>query len=134
MTHLHLKAAAALIACMILTGFLVSVLNMRHVVEKNIVPSTTVITPIPTVTLRDNFKKGTHTITGSIIVPNACVTPAVMATSTTQNILIAVSLANDTDICLETPTAASFKTTIIAPANLPIIVTINGVPATTTPL
>ena len=88
----------------------------------------------PTVVLNNAFKKGLHTISGSIEAPNACSLVSASATvvenaSGTQSILVAISLQKDEGICLQVPTRINFKTTISAPANLPITATVNGFPA-----
>ncbi len=139
MINRHFKIVTALIGCIILASFLVSVLHTRDNAEKAKPVAVVLSMPIPSVALRDTYKKGTHAITGSIVVPDACTTPTVIAslqgaTSTTESILIAVSFPLDTDICLETQTAVSFKTTLVAPAGLPITATVNGTLATTTSL
>jgi hypothetical protein len=92
---------------------------------------------VPSVVVRDVFKKSVHTLTGSIEMPNACTTLSVEASvqgnaSTTEYILIAISMPDDAGICLQLPTNRDFNTTLSASADLPIIVTVNGAPATTT--
>lgn len=134
MNHTRFWFAAAIIAVVIIVGFVLSVPHTRDVPETSLLSVTPVI---PSVVVRDVFKKGVHTITGSIEAPNACTTISVEASvqgnaSTTENILVAISMPEDAGVCLQLPTNRDFKTTLSAPADLPIIVTVNGAPATTT--
>jgi len=83
--------------------------------------------------------KGVHTITGSLVAQNACTTVLAEATlvgdaSSTQNILVAISMPKDSGICLQKETTLKFSTTITAPARLPIVLQVNEVLATTTAL
>ena len=136
MNHMRLWASAAIIALVILVAFALSVPHTRNVGEKFSPPAET--TSVPPVTLHDSFKKGVHTITGSVEAPNACAAVSVSAAlagsaSSTQSIVVAISLQSDSGVCLQLPTQMNFQATLPAPASLPITVTVNGSPATTTP-
>lgn len=136
MSHKRLWVSAAIIAFVILIAFVLSVPHTRNVGEKF---SPLIETAsVPSVTLHDSFKKGLHTISGSLVAPNACAPVSASATlagnaSSTQSILIAISLQTDSGVCLQMPTQMNFQTTISAPASLPIMATVNGSPASTTP-
>ena len=89
------------------------------------------------VIVSDSFKKGTHTITGSIEVRNACVGVAAEASvqgDPTQpaGILIAVTRTPTEGICLELPTKVTFQKKVSAPKGTPISATVDGKPASTT--
>ena len=136
MNHTRLWVVAAIIALIVIAGFALSVPHTRDVavtVSKQATPAS-----IPVVTLQDAFKKNLHTITGSIEAPDACIIVTAVATvtgaaSSTQKILVAVSMPSDTGgVCLQLPTLMNFKTTVSAPAGLPLIATVNGVLASTT--
>jgi len=132
---MRLWASAGIIATVILIAFALSVPHTRDVAVK-LLP--TVAPIVPTVTLHDAFKKGLHTILGSIKAPNACTPVSASASlvgnaSSTQSILVAISMQSDSGICLQVPTLVNFKTTVSAPANLPITATVNGSLASTTP-
>ncbi|MBI4088813.1 hypothetical protein HY415_01830 [Candidatus Kaiserbacteria bacterium] len=132
MSHKRLWVAAAIISFFILAGFMFSVPHTRDIAQVPIQESAPVI---PSVTLRDIFKKGVHTITGSVEAPNACTTVTALASlrsgaSGAGGIEVAITLSNGTGVCLELPTQISFSTTIAAPAGAPITATINGVTAT----
>ncbi len=136
MNHTRLWVVAAIIALIVIAGFALSVPHTRDVavtVSKQATPAS-----IPVVTLQDAFKKNLHTITGSIEAPDACIIVTADATvtgaaSSTQKILVAVSMPSDTGgVCLQLPTLMNFKTTVSAPAGLPLIATVNGVLASTT--
>ena len=94
---------------------------------------------VPTVELRDVFKKGMHTISGSLIAPDACSSASAEAVlqgnaSSTEGILVEISLPETSGICLQLPTRVTFQSTLAAPADLPITATVNGIAATTTGL
>ena len=128
--------AAAIIALAVIIGFALSVPHTRDASQ----PMTTQnAVPIPSVTVHDDFKKGFHTITGSLEVPDACTTIAAHASvtgtaSSTEKILIAISMPKDTEVCLHIPTTENFSITISAPAHTPITTTINGSSTSTTVL
>ncbi len=136
MNHTRLWVVAAIIALIVIAGFVLSVPHTRDVTVT--VSSQATPASIPVVTLQDAFKKNLHTITGSIEAPDACVIVTANATvtgtaSSTQKILVAVSMPSDTGgVCLQLPTLMNFKTTINAPEGLPLVVTVNGVVASTT--
>lgn len=136
MNHMRLWAAAGIITLIVVLGFMLSVPHTRDAALP--------LTPqaeaaVPSVMLRDSFKKGVHTITGSILMPNACATLAADAimtgsASSTQAIVVEITTENDTGVCLQIPVAANFSVTIPAPASLPITATVNGSVASTSVL
>ncbi len=137
MSHKRLLVAATIIACVILAGFALSVPHTRDIVEKTSPQPAT--TPTPSVALHDAFRRGTHTITGSVEAPTPCTSLSASATTTgtassTTGILVAVLMPADTGICLQQSTVLDFSATVAAPANLPITATVNGITATTTAL
>lgn len=132
MSHTRLWIAVAIIALVVLVSFVLSVPHTRDVQEGPVLES---IAKIPSVTLQDIFKKGLHTITGSIETPNACTVVSADASiigdaSSTESILVAISMPDDAGTCLQLPTPVTFKTTISTLADLPLTVTVNGVTAT----
>ena len=135
MSHKRLWAASAIIALVVIVGFALSVPHTRDVAKTSSSENKTAI--VPRVTLHDVFKKGVHTITGSLDAPNACasvnaIVSPVTDSSGTVGILVELSLPEDTGVCLQVTTRESFSTTISAPARLPITATVNGSPASTT--
>jgi hypothetical protein len=136
MSHKRLLVSAAIIAFVVFVSFTISVPRTRDIEVKSSLPAET--TDVPSVTLRDSFKKGLHTISGWIEAPNACTAISASATlsgaSSTESILIEIFTQSDSGVCLQVPTRTSFETTISAPVNLPITVTVNGSPATATSL
>ena len=131
MSHRRLWAAGGIIALAIIAGFMLSV---PHTQDAPLPPSSvTVSAGVPTVVLRDVYKKGVHTITGSLLAPNACGTVSATATATDEpGIVVAISLEADEGVCLQIPTRAPFSTTVAAPQGVPITATVNGAQATTT--
>lgn len=137
MRHTHLWAAAAILASIILASFVFLVPHTHDGVSTTLLPTT--VPSVPTVALRDVFKKGIHIITGSLETPNVCTGVTVDATltgtaSSTQNILLAISMPNDSGICLQEKSTTQFSTTITAPQDSSLVVTVNGISATTTNL
>ncbi len=137
MRHSRLWLAATIIALALIIGFVLSVPRTRDVGDTALPRSVDV--SVPSVALRDSFKKGVHTITGSIEAPNACTVVSANAlflneASSTESILLEISLPEDSGVCLQIPTSISFSAAVNAPADLPIAVTVNGAPATTTAL
>ena len=62
--------ATFILAGVVFIGFAISVPHAHDVVQmKTASPAATVV---PAVTLHDSFKKGVHTITGSLAAPNVC--------------------------------------------------------------
>lgn len=136
MSQKRLWIAAAIIGAFIIVGFLISV---PHTTPDSMSASPFEATPVPSVALRDSYKKGQHTITGSVMASTACAAVTAEATlqevaSSTGRIVVALSLSTDTGVCLQLPTPFGFSVTLAAPAALPISVTVNGVEASTTAL
>ena len=134
MNYTRLGAAAAIIALVVVGGFILSVPHTTRDTKTSVeVPPAST----PTVSLRDVFKKGVHTITGSLTAPNACAAISTTVTlqgtaSSSQGILIQIAMPTDSGICLQVPTVETFQSTLTAPAHLPFTVMVNGMVATTT--
>lgn len=138
MSHKRLLVVAAIVASAVVASFLFSVPRTGDVSApaeearvENLVP--------PAVSLRDSFKKGVHTITGSVETPDACATASAQAllegdAPENQHIVIAISLEESEGVCLELPTRVGFSATLTAPAGVPLSATVNGAVATTTAL
>ena len=132
---MRLWASAGIIAVIILVGFVLSVPHAREVPSSSANASAATSTPM--VTVHDSYRKGVHTITGSVLAPDACTPVSVEAmveggVASPQGILLALTMRGDTGVCLEVPTRINISTTILAPASLPISVTVNGAAASTT--
>lgn len=135
MSHTRLWAAAAIIASAVAAGFLFSVPRTGDVAPAEELE--TAGPASPAVSLRDSFKKGVHTITGSVEVPDACTIASAQAllegdAPEAQRIVVAISLEESEGVCLELPTRVGFSATVAAPAKTPLSATVNGVAATTT--
>lgn len=136
MSHTRLWIAAAIIATAIGISFLSYVPHTSDIAlpEEEVGTKSLVAPPVA---LRDSFKKGVHTITGSVEAPDACATAIAEASlegdaTTTRRIVVAISLVESEGVCLELPTRVLFSTTLAAPAGIPLAATVNGVAATTT--
>jgi len=137
MSKMRLRAAALIIAAVIIGGFALSVPHARDATPHSTMGAETAA--VPRVTLHDSFRKGTHTITGSLEVPNACMSVAVQASlqgdaSSTESIIVAISLPEEAGVCLQVPTEADFSVQIQAHADVPLSATVNGALASTTVL
>lgn len=137
MNHTRFWIASGIIALAIILGFVLSVPHTRDLPQE-VVPEAAA-SEIPSVTLRDSYKKGVHTITGSLIAPNACANTTATAqlegnASSTERIVINITLSADTNLCLQLPTRVTFSTSIAAPPRLPISSIVNGRAASTTAL
>lgn len=136
MHHTRLWAAAAIIALVVIGGFALSVPHTRDIAQRAADQSTPATTT-PSVILHDRYAKGTHTLTGSLMVSNACTMVSADATpvgdaSTTTSILLSLSVPTDTGVCLQLPTKATFSASARAPEGVPIQVMVNGSVASTT--
>lgn len=134
MNHTRLWISAVIITFVVVVGFMLSVPHTSDVVRT---PTNTAATSVPQVTLHDVFKKGMHTITGSLSAPNACTVvtataAAIGSASSTESIRVAISMTEDIGVCLQLPTSKSFSTTVAAPVHLQITATVNDSLATTT--
>ncbi len=134
MSRAHLWISAGIIALVVFVAFALSVPHTHDVAMEK---SSLATSSVPVVTLHDAYKRGTHTISGSITVPNAC-TPVLASASlvgdasSTQSILVALTLQSDSGICLQLPTSVAFQTTLVAHASLTISASVNGAVASTT--
>lgn len=133
MFQTRLWAAALIIAAIIIGGFALSVPRAREVSEPS---AATSALAAPAVTLHDSFKKGVHTIAGSVLAPDVCTTvsatAAVSGGASDTAIAIDIVMPPDPEVCLEEPSAAPFSVSIEAPANVPITASVNGLAASTT--
>ena len=130
---MRLWTAAAIIAAVVIGSFILSVPRATDVARA---PGLSTATTTPAVTLRDTYRKGVHTIAGTVTAPNACGHASAESTlaSSTNSIMVAISLAVDDGVCLQLSTPISFSTTVTAPAHLPLTATVNGAVASTTVL
>lgn len=132
MTHTRLWIVATIIASIIVAGFALSVPRARDGALPPAAPMQEEITP--TVSVRDVYRKGVHTITGSLIAPNACMSAEAEASLQDGGILLSITMPEDSGVCLQEETMARFSTTITSSNGLPIRTTVNGKDATTTEL
>ena len=135
MSHTRLWIAATIIALVIAFGFMLSVPHTRDL--PGVLPASATATSAPIVALSDVYKKSMHTISGSVMAADACASASADAilvgeATSTQRILVRVTLSDEPGVCLELPTRETFQATIAAPARLPLAVTVNGASATTT--
>ncbi len=135
MSSSRLLASAGIVAIVIIIGF---ALSIPHARDGTIPPSSSraPATTTPIVTLLDAYRRGVHTISGSVIAPDPCTLVTATATpmlsgTTTIGIALALTMPADQGICLELPSPITFSTHIAAPRGLPISVSVNGATAST---
>ena len=125
--------AALIIAAILVAGFALSVPRVRELDEPARIESAAA-SSTPAVTFKDAYKKGVHTIKGSVTAPDACSSANASASSTDTGIALDIALTPSAGgICLEAPTAMPFSVSISAPKGAIIDVRVNGAEATTTP-
>lgn len=134
MTHKRLYAAATIIAGAVLVSFLWSVPRVKDVevqTEELQVASESLVAPA--VELSTSYKKGTHTIEGTILAPNSCAVVSVEALpqgDPATSVVVAVTLTRSEVVCLQLPVTMEFETTVSAPEEVTFTTTVNGLPAT----
>lgn len=138
MTHARLLSAAGVIMIGILIIFFLSVPHAQEVATQS-KTSTARATTTPVVTLSDAFANGTHTYSGTLVAPNACTTLSATAlvsgdASSTPSVSLSLTYPADTGVCLELPTKTPFLTTLEAPKDATVTVSVNGVLASTSEL
>ncbi len=130
--------AALILAGIIALSFLISVPHAREV-SAPVPQASPAATSTPSVTLKDTFRKGVRTLTGTIVAPDACAPVSATSTlvgnaSTTQSIRLDIMLAPTDGVCLELPTTLPFSTSLTAPKDSPVSIFVNGTAATTSAL
>jgi hypothetical protein len=127
MMHSHTRLAIGIGIGILAFSFFFSAPRTRDVIEE----TAPVVTPVAfTVSAQDVFKKGVHTITGSIEAPNACATVRAEAFyEGAETIRLAITMTPYEGTCLQLPTRMRFSTSVSAPAKTPLIATVNDAPA-----
>lgn len=96
-------------------------------------PLTASSTP-PAVSLKDSYKKGAHTLTGSLTVPTPChsvtASASFLPSEVPPTIRVDVDAPADDGLCLTLPTDKTFSLSVSAPQDVPTVVYVNGIPAT----
>jgi hypothetical protein len=136
-------SAAAVIAAILIIGFVLSVPEVRDLGATK--PAALQASSTPMVYIHDVYKKGVHTITAELALPDACttvsgeadVTPSATPDSTSSpqapdTINLALDMPSDSGICLEEPATTTLSYTATASAGATITATINGNNASTT--
>lgn len=134
---MRIWSAAIIIAAVLIIGFALSVPHVRDLGGK--AASAPEASATPMVFIHDAYKKGTHTITAKILVPDACTTVSgaanvisSAASGTPDTIALALDMPPDSGICLEEPATTTLSFTVSAGTGTPISATINGTDASTT--
>ena len=84
---------------------------------------------IPTVTLKDSYKKGTHTYAGSLSVPTPCHTVSAtiaVTPGTPDAVRIDVTAPPDEGMCVQLVTTKTFSLTAKAGSDATVGVYVNG--------
>jgi len=131
----RLWVAALIIAVAVIVGFALSVPRAREIPEPSGSATTASLTSV--VTLHDSFEKGVHSITGSLVAPDVCASLTARASvegpsaQAGERIILALTMSEDSQLCLQLPTKLTFSVSVEALADAPIDVSVNGVSATT---
>lgn len=134
MSHKRLYIAAAIVAVLVLISFLVSVPRAEDGEVEALGGDVQAVAP--EVQLTSAYAKGVYTISGTVLAPDVCAAASAEARPVgdpATGIEVAITLSESEDVCLEVPTKQRFSTTITAPAELPIVATVNGVPVSIAP-
>lgn len=136
MSTRRLRILALIILGALIAGFVILV--PRGKVQSPTADAASTTSGIPEVTLVDSFKKGTHTISGSIVVYNACVAVATEALviedgANPSGIQISITRAPSEGICLELPTRIPFEKKVKAPRGLALTALVDGKTVPITP-
>lgn len=132
--------AALIIAGAIFVGFVFSIPRTTEVETSQEAPPITqekFSTEIPVVSITDSYRRGVHTIKGSLVLPTPCTTLSAEAradtnASTTESITILLTAPTDSGVCLRLPERRAFSVSVEAPEGIPILVFVNEVAASTT--
>lgn len=135
---MRIWSAAIIIAAVLIIGFALSVPHVRDLGD-TAATTTENASTTPTVYIHDAYKKGIHTITAKVLLPDACTTisgdvsviPSA-ASGTPDSITLALDMPPDSGICLEEPATTTLTFTVSAETGTPISATINGTDASTT--
>ena len=135
MKQMRLWAAATVMAIVIIGVCIVSLPHTKNLSTPTASRAEASSTE-PVVTLQDVYRKGVHTLSGTLQAPDACTfatasATLIGATSSSQSIVLAISMPADVGVCLQLPQPTAFSTTLSAPQGLPIAVTVNGATAST---
>ena len=124
----RLWSAAAVIGVVLIVGFVLSVPQVRDLGAR---PAPVVATSTPVVYFHDVYKKGMHTITAKIALPDACTNISGQASAPTDTVTLAFDMPADTDICLQEVATTTLSLTVAANAGATITASINGNNAST---
>ncbi|HEX8946971.1 MAG TPA: hypothetical protein VF829_02030 [Candidatus Paceibacterota bacterium] len=123
-------------AIVITIGIVLSSSRLSDGIRKALSDEATTTVPVSIASLTDSYRRGTHTVSGALVLPNACYTfdaSASLAPSTTPQVIrVDISVPPDSGRCLALPATSTFSVTQAADQNAVITTYINGVLATST--
>lgn len=133
MSHRRLAIAAGIVIAIVFGGFLISAPRAREARETTTINTKDEATTTAPVSVKDVYKKGVHTLSGTVTAPDACasVSASAVFASGNQAIALNISMPPPTGVCLTIPTDIPFRAVVTAPEDTPIAVFVNGVNATT---
>ncbi len=89
-------------------------------------------TAAPSVNVESEYEEGVHYITGTVSVPDRCISVIPSSTLLPDGVMrVDLSLSPDEGLCLELPTEVEFSTEVEAPEEAPLEVYVNGTKAQT---
>lgn len=131
------KQYILIIGALLILGGLVFFLPTAQAPEPQSVTSTSTPTSLPTPpTFTHTFKKGTHTLIGTLTLPTPCYQVAesveIDDTATPEQVTVAITTSTDDGLCVQVIDERLVEVSFDASADAVITATLNGKPLTIT--
>jgi hypothetical protein len=118
------------IALALILGFALSAPHLREV---KLAATSGGQGTLPAVYLHDSYRKGLHTITGQVQVPDACTGVSASAdAAASSSIVVSLTMPASEGTCLMLPATTTFSVSVAAAQGAELRATINGTDASTT--
>jgi hypothetical protein len=130
---MRIALSVFLASIILVAGFVFSIPHANK--DNEIGPSveTKSLSILPTIFIHDTYKKGIHSITGSLAIPTPCMKATTEAlvlphegSTTPQIIHIEISIPEDAGPCLQLAATSTFSASLSADANVVIEASVNG--------
>ncbi len=131
MTTRRVAGATIIILLVLILGFTLSVPRIQDVAEESETLRTEESVTVPTLTLERSYRRGTHTLTGTLLVDTYCTMVTTEAVVTPEDVspsVITLKLATEevAGVCLMLAEERSFSVSIEAPEDSMVEVFVNG--------
>ncbi len=104
--------------------------------SEGVVPPKAAVKPSATLaSITHAYAKGTHTVSGTVLAPDACTNVNATASfaSSSDEIRVDIEAPADQGLCLQLPTAVTFSVKASGDSSATAAIYLNGALATTTP-